>query len=78
MIPGDSAVVRLLRRYLILLCLANFSFCYNKNLIFCYISANVNLEKNANKLEIEIAKKRYKISLLKEPLHDPLNHFTKN
>ena len=41
------------------------------------LQKKIDLEKSSNKLEIEIAKKRYKLSLLKEPLHDPLNLFTK-
>ena len=56
----------------------NYSFKYDKNLVFGYVTKKINLEKNSEKLEIEIAKKRYKITLLKKSLHDPLNTFTKN
>ncbi len=55
----------------------SYSFYYNKNLVFGYILNNIDLEKSSAKLEIEIAKKRYKLNLLNEPLHDPANHFTK-
>ena len=55
----------------------NYSFKYDKNLVFGYVTTKIDLENNTGKLEIEIAKKRYKLSLLKEPLHDPLNLFTK-
>jgi len=55
----------------------NYSFTYDKNLVFAYVTKKIDLEKSSEKLEIEIAKKRYKLSLLKEPLHDPLNLFTK-
>ncbi len=55
----------------------NYSFCYDKNLVFGYVSTKIDINKNHNKLEIEIAKKRYKLNLLKESLHDPLNMFTK-
>ena len=55
----------------------NYSFTYDTNLVFAYVTKKIDLEKSSEKLEIEIAKKRYKLSLLKEPLHDPLNLFTK-
>ncbi len=55
----------------------NYSFKYDKNLVFGYVTTKIDLENNTGKLEIEIAKKRYKLSLLNKPLHDPLNHFTK-
>ena len=55
----------------------NYSFKYDKNLVFGYVTKKIDLENNTGKLEIEIAKKRYKLSLLNKPLHDPLNHFTK-
>ncbi len=55
----------------------SYSFYYNKNLVFGYILNNIDLEKSRDNLEIEIAKKRYKLNLLNEPLHDPANYFTK-
>jgi len=55
----------------------NYSFNYNKNLVFGYVDKDIDLEKESENFEIEIAKKRYRISLLNEPLHDPKNHFTK-
>ena len=46
--------------------------------ITCFnLNNNIEIETNEEMLELEIAKKRYKISLLKEPLHDPQNLFTK-
>ena len=55
----------------------NYSFIYDKNLVFGYVANNIDLEKNNGNLEIEIAKKRYKLSLLKAPLHDSMNLYTK-
>ncbi len=55
----------------------NYSFIYDKNLVFGYVSNNIDLEKNNGNLEIEIAKKKYKLSLLTAPLHDSMNLFTK-
>ena len=55
----------------------NYSFKYDKNLVFCYLTKKIDLEKISENLELEIAKKRYTLSLLKEPLHDPSNLFTK-
>ena len=55
----------------------NYSFFYEKNIVFGYVSTKININKNSDKLEIEIAKKRYKLNFLKNPLHDPLNNFVK-
>ena len=55
----------------------NYSFFYNKIMVFGYISTKIDMNKNIDKLEIEIAKKRYKLSFLKDPLHDPSNNFVK-
>ncbi len=56
----------------------NFSFIYNKNLTFGYIDSNLELDTQNSIFEIEVAKKKYKASLLSEPLHDPKNKFMKN
>ena len=51
---------------------ANYSFNYNKNLLFGYISTDLNVEDLANKkIEIEIEKIKYKASVLLKPLKDP-------
>ena len=44
---------------------------------FGYVTSNVDIDKNSDKFEIEIAKKRYKLNLIREPLHDPANKFVK-
>ncbi len=54
----------------------NYSFNYDKNLVFGYIDKKLKLANNIEKLEVEIAKKRYKLTLLEKPLHDPSNLFT--
>ena len=56
---------------------SNYSFIYNKNLAFGYVDNNLQFDKIASFFEIEIAKKKYKASVLKKPLHDPDNQFTK-
>ena len=51
---------------------ANYSFNYNKNLLFGYVSTDLNVEDLANKkIEIEIEKIKYKASILLKPLKDP-------
>lgn len=56
----------------------NYSFTYKKNLAFGYIDNNIDLNSKDSKFfEIEVAKKKYKANVLKEPLHDPENLFTK-
>ena len=51
---------------------ANYSFNYNKNLLFGYVSTDLKIEDLANKkIEVEIEKIKYKASLLLEPLKDP-------
>ena len=51
---------------------ANYSFNYNKNLLFGYVSTDVALEELVNKkIEVEIEKVKYKASLLLKPLKDP-------
>ena len=57
---------------------SNYSFIYNKNLAFGYVDNNLQFDKIASFFEIEIAKKKYKASVLIKPLHDPDNKFTKN
>ena len=55
----------------------NYSFFYDKNMVFGYVSTKIDLDKNSDKLEIEIAKKKYKLNFLKQSLHDPLNKYLK-
>ena len=52
----------------------NFSFCYNQNMAFGYIDAQID-KKTADKgiFEIEVAKVKYEAKLLLKPLHDPRN-----
>ena len=51
---------------------ANYSFNYNKNLLFGYVSTDVAVEELVNKkIEVEIEKVKYKASLLLKPLKDP-------
>ncbi|SVE51591.1 uncharacterized protein METZ01_LOCUS504445, partial [marine metagenome] len=56
----------------------NYSFIYNKNLAFGYIDNNLKIDMANSIFEIEVAKKKYKASLLLQPLHDPENKFTRN
>ena len=49
----------------------NYSFNYNKNLSFGYISTNFSSEELQNKkLYIEVEKKKYSIVLKNKPLKD--------
>ena len=51
---------------------ANYSFNYNKNLLYGYVSTNLKVKDLANKkIEVEIEKVKYKASLLLKPLKDP-------
>ena len=57
----------------------NFSFCYNKNIAFGYINAEIDLkDSNIGNFEIEVAKNKYKALIINEPLHDPSNINLKN
>ena len=56
----------------------NYSFFYDKSMVFGYVSSKVDIDKNYDKFEIEIAKKRYKLNLIKEPLHDLSKSICKN
>ena len=55
----------------------NYSFIYNKNIAFGYIDAGLKFDNSESFFEIEVAKKKYKASVLQKPLHDPENKFTK-
>ncbi len=58
---------------------SNYSFCYDKNMVFGYIDAEIDLSNlNGGKFEVEVAKNKYVISIQRKPLHDPENLFTKN
>jgi 4-methylaminobutanoate oxidase (formaldehyde-forming) len=54
----------------------NYSFNFQKNMAFGYISSNVHI--NDKNLEIEVEKKRYKAILEHKPLHDPENKIMKD
>ena len=46
-------------------------------MVFGYITIEIDIDKHFDKFEIEIAKNRYKLNLIKQPLHDPANKFVK-
>ena len=51
---------------------ANYSFNYNKNLLFGYISTDLKVEELIDKkIQVEIEKVKYDASLLLKPLKDP-------
>ncbi len=51
---------------------ANYSFNYNKNLLFGYVSSDLKVEDIAKqRIEVEIEKIKYTASLLLKPLKDP-------
>ena len=54
----------------------NYSFIYDKNLAYGYIDSKLDFDINNSDFEIEVAKKKYKVKVLKEVLHDPENKFT--
>ena len=56
----------------------NYSFLYNKNIAYGYIDNNLQYNISNATFEIEVAKKKYKASILTKPLHDPQNTFAKN
>jgi 4-methylaminobutanoate oxidase (formaldehyde-forming) len=56
----------------------NYSFTYNKNLAYGYIDAKLEFDLSNSIFEIEVAKKKYKASVLKKALHDPENSFIRN
>ncbi len=55
----------------------SYSFNYNKNLAFGYIKNSLEYDFKNSNFEIEVAKKKYQVSVLNKPLHDPENKFTK-
>jgi len=55
----------------------NYSFNYNKNISFGYIQNTIKIDLLHPSFEIEVAKRKYKVNLLKEPLHDSKNLFMK-
>ena len=57
----------------------NYSFCYDKNIAFGYISSNIDKNNTKNNFfEIEVEKNKYKAKLEPEPLHDPKNILIKS
>ena len=56
----------------------NYSFNYNKNIAFGYIDSLINIKETEDRFfEIEVAKKKYRAKLEKQPLHDPVNSLMK-
>ena len=47
---------------------ANYSFIYKKNIVFGYINSKIDKIKNKKLFEIEVAKKKYTLEILKNPL----------
>ena len=57
---------------------SNYSFCYDKSMIFGYIDSEIDLKNlNGGTFEVEVAKSKYTMSIQYEALHDPNNNFTK-
>ena len=57
---------------------SNYSFCYEKNMVFGYIDSEIDLKNlNGGRFEVEVAKNKYDMSVQFKPLHDPNNNFTK-
>ncbi len=56
----------------------NYSFIYNKNLAFGYVNNEIKYDFSKSDFEIEVAKKKYKVSVLTKPLHDPENKLILN
>ncbi len=57
---------------------SNYSFCYDKNMVFGYIDSEIDLKNlNGGRFEVEVAKNKYDMSIQFKPLHDPNNNFTK-
>ena len=57
---------------------SNYSFCYDKSMIFGYIDSEIDLKNlNGGTFEVEVAKSKYTMSIQYEALHDPNNNFTR-
>ena len=57
---------------------SNYSFCYDKSMIFGYIDSEIDLNNlNGGTFEVEVAKSKYTMSIQYEALHDPNNNITK-
>ena len=57
---------------------SNYSFYYDKNMIFGYIDSEIDLKNlNGGIFEVEVSKSKYTMSIQYEALHDPNNNFTK-
>ena len=52
--------------------------CEDENLAFGYVNSSLVFDIYDTSFEIEIAKKKYKASLLNKALHDPQNSFIRN
>ncbi len=51
---------------------ANYSFNYNKNLLFGYVTTDFKIDELSNeKIQVEIEKVKYKASLISKPLKNP-------
>ena len=56
----------------------NYSFLYNKNLAFGYVDAKLDIDLYNKHFEIEVAKNKYKATVLNNVLHDPKNNFIRS
>tara|TARA_B100001123_G_C14905199_1_gene865477 strand:- start:354 stop:785 length:432 start_codon:yes stop_codon:yes gene_type:complete len=54
----------------------NYSFNFNKNIVFGYVSTDQKMD--GGDLEIEVEKIKYKAVIEEKPLHDPDNIIIKN
>ena len=57
---------------------SNFSFNYNKNMVFGYIDIELDINNlNGSKFKVEVAKNMYEMQIQFDSLHDPQNKYTK-
>ena len=57
---------------------SNFSFNYNKNMVFGYIDIELDInDLNGSKFKVEVAKNMYEMQIQFNSLHDPQNKYTK-
>ena len=57
---------------------SNFSFNYNKNMVFGYIDIELDINNlNGSKFKVEVAKNMYEMQIQFNSLHDPQNKYTK-
>ena len=57
---------------------SNFSFNYNKNMVFGYIDIELDINNlSGSKFKVEVAKNMYEMQIQFNSLHDPQNKYTK-